>query len=407
MHCRRDEERQARAGLFSADRQLPGKDLCRRQNSRRFLQARRSSFGKGDVGFAADRPADPAALRAGLQERNPDHLHGLEPRSGKRPRHRGAGRRLGGADDLRHPVSRADRGGAGRLHRRRLCVEPDLGRIAALAARPRRRRHRRGRADGRIRGAGAVRGGHAGRGDVWSSRVPAGDRGDHRAGRDLRPRALGAAAALARARSGRGSPARDDRAGARGGLSRARQAGPQQPARRRQGSDHRIVRRRAAAQPGAQAVQGPGKGHRARRRVARRASDRRPRHPHGAADRGRGRHFATRARLGAVHPRRDPGARRGDARHRPGRAARRRARGRVSGKLYAALQFPALLDRRGRTHGLARPSRDRPRQARLASDPAVAAVEGQLPLHDPRRFRGHRIRTAPRRWPRCAAPPWR
>ena len=36
------------------------------------------------------------------------------------------------------------------------------------------------------------------------------------------------------------------------------------------------------------------------------------------------------------------------------------------------------------------PPRDRPRQARLARDPAAAAGEGQVPLHDPRRLRDHR-----------------
>ena len=53
------------------------------------------------------------------------------------------------------------------------------------------------------------------------------------------------------------------------------------------------------------------------------------------------------------------------------------------------------------------PARDRPRQARLAGGAAAAAVQGKLPLHDPRRLRDHRVRTARRRWPRCAAPRWR
>ncbi len=45
----------------------------------------------------------------------------------------------------------------------------------------------------------------------------------------------------------------------------------------------------------------------------------------------------------------------GDARHRPGRADDRRARRRVPRKLHAALQLPALFDRRGRD-GWARPA---------------------------------------------------
>ena len=59
--------------------------------------------------------------------------------------------------------------------------------------------------------------------------------------------------------------------------------------------------------------------------------------------------------------------------------------------LHAALQLPALFGRRGRPHGLARPARDRPRQARLARHPAAAADQGRLPLHDPRRLGDHRV----------------
>ncbi len=52
-------------------------------------------------------------------------------------------------------------------------------------------------------------------------------------------------------------------------------------------------------------------------------------------------------------------------------------------ELHAALQLPALFGRRDRPHGLARPPRDRPRQARLAGDPADPAAASRLPLHDP------------------------
>ena len=60
-------------------------------------------------------------------------------------------------------------------------------------------------------------------------------------------------------------------------------------------------------------------------------------------------------------------------------------------KLHAALQLPALFDRRSGPHGLARPPRDRPWQARLARGPSAAAGEGEVPLHDPRRLGDHRI----------------
>ena len=69
---------------------------------------------------------------------------------------------------------------------------------------------------------------------------------------------------------------------------------------------------------------------------------------------GRGRRAAARPWLGAVHPRRDPGAGGGHARHRPGRADHRRARRRVPRGLHAALQLPALLGGRSGPHGLAR-----------------------------------------------------
>ncbi len=81
----------------------------------------------------------------------------------------------------------------------------------------------------------------------------------------------------------------------------------------------------------------------------------------------------------AVHPRRDAGPGRGHARHRPGRADDRRARGRLPRALHAALQLPALFGGRGRPPGLARSARDRPRQARLARHPSAAAGEGAFP----------------------------
>ena len=100
---------------------------------------------------------------------------------------------------------------------------------------------------------------------------------------------------------------------------------------------------------------------------------------------------AAHPRLGAVHPRRDPGHRGRHARHRRGRAVDRRAAGNLQRSVHAALQLPAVLGRRDRTHRRARPPRDRPRQARLAGDPPDAAAEGGVPLHHPRRLRDHRV----------------
>ncbi len=42
-------------------------------------------------------------------------------------------------------------------------------------------------------------------------------------------------------------------------------------------------------------------------------------------------------------------------------------------------------------HGLARPPRNRPRQARLARHPSNAAAAGRVPLHAARRLRDHRV----------------
>jgi polyribonucleotide nucleotidyltransferase len=97
--------------------------------------------------------------------------------------------------------------------------------------------------------------------------------------------------------------------------------------------DGRTVRPRV----GGQAVQAPRERDRARQHPEDRPAHRRSRYQDGASDRLRGRHPAARARLGPVHPRRDPGAGGDDARHRPGRADRRCARRRIPGKLHAAL----------------------------------------------------------------------
>ena len=69
--------------------------------------------------------------------------------------------------------------------------------------------------------------------------------------------------------------------------------------------------------------------------------------------------------------------------------------------------FPALFGRRDRPHGIARPARNRARQARLARHSPDAADRGRISLHHPRRLGDHRVRTARRRWRRCADRRWR
>ncbi len=221
--------------------------------------------------------------------------------------------------------------------------------------------------------------------------LPAGHPGDHRACRILRQGAVGPAEQAVQLRRTRGASARRDRRRDHRGLWRAAEAGAPDPARGGQGQDRRGLPGRGRAGGRRKDVQDAREGDRARRHHQDRPPHRRPRHQDGAPDRERGRHPAARPRLGAVHPRRDAGAGRDDARHRPGRADHRRARGRVPLEFHAALQLPALLDRRGGAHGLARTARDRPRQARLARGAPAAAGQGQLPLHDPRRLGDHRI----------------
>ena len=106
---------------------------------------------------------------------------------------------------------------------------------------------------------------------------------------------------------------------------------------------------------------------------------RRPRPQDRASDHRRSRRAAARPRLGAVHPRRDPGAGGHHARHRRGRAVDRRAAGDLQGILPAALQLPALLGRRDRPHGRHQATRNRPRQARLARHPSGAAAKDEFP----------------------------
>ena len=116
--------------FLPADRQLPGKDLRRRQDPRRLLQARRPADGEGGADLAPHRPSDPPAVRSRLPQRDPGRLHGPEPRPGERSRCRRADRRLGGADHLRHSLHGPDRRRARRLCRRPVRPEPAAGKAA-------------------------------------------------------------------------------------------------------------------------------------------------------------------------------------------------------------------------------------------------------------------------------------
>ena len=189
-----EKKAEARPGLLPADRALPGEDLRRGQDPGRLLQARGAPVREGGADLPADRPADPAALRRGLQERGPGHRHRALLRHGERPRHRRHDRRLGRADALRRALHGPDRRGARRLRRRRLRAEPgrrrhgEAARQPRAAARPHRRRHQGRGDDGRVRGLRALRGRDARRGQVRPRADAAGDRPDHRHGRGRRAR---------------------------------------------------------------------------------------------------------------------------------------------------------------------------------------------------------------------------
>ena len=113
---------------------------------------------------------------------------------------------------------------------------------------------------------------------------------------------------------------------------------------------------RAPDAAGRRRVQGARSQDRALEHPRHQQAHRRPRPRHRASDRLRGAVPAAHPRLGAVHPRRDPGDRRRHARHRRGRAVDRRAVGHLQRSVHAALQLPAVLGRRDRTHRRARPS---------------------------------------------------
>ena len=119
----------------------------------------------------------------------------------------------------------------------------------------------------------------------------------------------------------------------------------------------------------------------------------------------RGRPAAAHPRLGAVHPRRDAGARHLHPRHLGEHPDHRGSRGRLQAPLPAPLQLPAVLRRRGQVPARPRPARDRPRQ------PGAPRAR---PRPSPRKT-SSRTRcawsptssspTAPRRWPPSAAAP--
>ena len=241
--------------------------------------------------------------------------------------------------------------------------------------------------------------------------IPAGDRGDHQARRAGRQGAARLPAAPTCPRSSRpmlGIAEADLRAAYKITVKQERYAAVDavkakvMTALFPEGAEPRFDKEKVGV-----GLQGPAGQDRPLEHPRHRQPHRRPRPEDRPPDRLRGRRPAAHPRLGALHPRRDAGAGRRHARHRRGRADDRQPGGHLQGDLHAALQLPALLGRRGRPHGLARPPRDRPRQARLARHPPDAA--GERTSSPTRSASSPRSpsRTARPRWRPSAAPRWR
>ncbi len=118
-----------------------------------------------------------------------------------------------------------------------------------------------------------------------------------------------------------------------------------------------------------------------------RHASRRPRPQDAAGDHLRGRRPAPRTRLGRLPARRDAGPGHGHARHRQGRAARRRAVGRIHPEVHAALLLPLVFGGRGAAHPRSRPPRDRPRSPGRAERQAGAARRRGFSLYHPHHLR--------------------
>ena len=106
---------------------------------------------------------------------------------------------------------------------------------------------------------------------------------------------------------------------------------------------------------------------------------------------GRGRRAAAGARLGALQPRRDPGAQRHDARHAPHDADDRHARPEDTKRYIHHYNFPPYSTGETGRVGLAAPPRDRARRARRARPDPGGAPRGRVPVCAAARERRDRL----------------
>ena len=371
----RDRRQPARRGLPSPHRRRRGADVRRGQDPRLVLPPRGPIRREGDADRAHDRPADPPALPEGLALRDPAGRDPAVGGPGPPLRHPRDERRLRGAGDLPGPRRRPRRRGADRQARRRLRRQPRRGGPRRARARPDRRRHRRGDPDGR----GRRQRRHRGRRSSTRSTSPTprsrsssprwrscSRRPARRRSRSRRRRST--SALLEEIRSSHGAKI-DEATSIKGKLER------QDADRRGQGRGRRgqyapagddgeaDEARRAEVKAAFSSIEKDIIRKRDRRRQE---APRRPRPGRDPADRVRGRHLPARARLGALHPRRDADPLQRRARHDAHGHAPRHARPGDHEAVLAPLQLPALLGRGGRLHARPEAPRHRPRRARRA-----------------------------------------
>ena len=216
-------------------------------------------------------------------------------------------------------------------HQWRAQGQPDRRGDEDFRARPHRRRHRGRRADGRVRKPRSFPRRRCSRRSWPATRLPAGDRRDHPPGRTRRQGAARSVIAdKTRGRKGgrRRSPKPNCAKPTRSPPSRS--ATPPSTRSRRRSTPRcspKAAKPNSTSSKSAEAFHDAAGQGRALEHSRHGPPHRRPRREDRAPDRRRGRRPAAHPWLGALHARRDAGARRRDARHRRGRAICRLARG--------------------------------------------------------------------------------
>ena len=377
------------SAVLPPDRRVSREDLRRGQDPGRVPQARGPAVSDKEIlAGAGDRPVDPAALPRGLQERGPGLRHRALRRPGERCRRARRRGRLGGAERLVGAVERSDRGGAGGPGGRQLDPQSDLPAARILDPRRDGERQRRFDRDGRRRRAARSPRPRCSRRSRWRRRASrscwatsskiiakAGEaqagldqgrarRGPGQAGRGRWPKADMAKAINAKDKHARAA----QRRGAQGARSlqaladRVPRGGQARSQAMLEDIEYRVMR----AQVLDKGERVDGRDGDTIRPITIEAGLL-PR-THGSALFQRGETQALVAvTLGTA------GRRAADRQHRP--------RGRDHEVVHAALQLPALFDRRSEDDARHQPPRDRPRRPGRAGAAAAAAGLREVPLH--------------------------